>query len=128
MVRALLDAPLVSLAKYVNASEDDWPKFSDMGWQFLYYLVAWLSGMTLYYHSSWGYCPQVGILSGMLGGAVCGYDGLWQDMPHDYLSASFKWYYLLQVRWCSRSDDTHMYVPELDVYLAIDYKGLDACP
>lgn len=96
MVRALLDTPFVTLAKKMNVIEEDLPKFSDMGWQFLYYLTAWLAGMTLYYQSSWGYCPQVGILSGMLGGPVCGYDHIWEDMPHDYLGAPFKWYYLLQ--------------------------------
>lgn len=99
MVRALLDTPFVTLAKKMNVIEEDLPKFSDMGWQFLYYLTAWLAGMTLYYQSSWGYCPQVGIFSGMLGGPVCGYDHIWDDMPHDYLGAPFKWYYLLQVRW-----------------------------
>ena len=79
---------LEGLASVGGVKPEKRGRFKDQGWQCMYYLAAFVTGLNLLADTEWGQALFAGDTK-----------PLFQDYPvgHIELTASFKYYYLLQV-------------------------------
>ena len=102
---------LEGLASVGGVKPEKRGRFKDQGWQCMYYLAAFVTGLSLLSDTEWG--------QALFGGDT---KPLFQDYPvgHIELTASFKYYYLLQVP----SMPPHPRAPSLPFVLFVRILGL----